>query len=74
MNWGIQRHDNGGSMTRAIKLLPAITGAMAGKGGVCMSSGGEMRAIDMAKFQRTDLLAGRKPRTFNMIQLGKVLN
>jgi anaerobic selenocysteine-containing dehydrogenase len=74
VNWGIQRHDNGGSMTRAIKLLPAITGAMAGKGGVCMSSGGEMRAIDMAKFQRTDLLAGRKPRTFNMIQLGKALN
>ncbi len=74
VNWGIQRHDNGGSMTRAIKLLPAMTGAMAGKGGVCMSSGGEMRAIDMAKFQRTDLLAGRNPRTFNMIQLGKVLN
>ncbi len=74
VNWGIQRHDNGGSMTRAIKLLPAITGAMAGKGGVCMSSGGEMRAIDMAKFQRTDLLAGRKPRTFNMIQLGRALN
>ena len=74
VNWGVQRHENGGSMTRAIKLLPAITGAMAGKGGVCMSSGGEMRAIDMAKFQRTDLLAGRKPRTFNMIQLGKALN
>jgi anaerobic selenocysteine-containing dehydrogenase len=74
VNWGIQRHDNGGSMTRAIKLLPAITGAMAGKGGVCMSSGGEMRAIDMAKLQRTELLAGRQPRNFNMIQLGKALN
>ncbi len=74
VNWGIQRHENGGSMTRAIKLLPAITGAMDGKGGVCMSTGGEMRAIDLAKFQRTDLLAGRRPRTFNMIQLGKALN
>ncbi|UCD67930.1 MAG: molybdopterin-dependent oxidoreductase [Betaproteobacteria bacterium] len=74
VNWGIQRHDNGGSMTRAIKLLPAITGAMAGKGGVCMSTGGEMRAIDLAKLQRTELLAGRTPRTFNMIQLGKALN
>ncbi|MGD8789359.1 MAG: molybdopterin-dependent oxidoreductase [Burkholderiales bacterium] len=74
VNWGIQRHENGGSMTRAIKLLPAITGALAGKGGVCMSSGGEMRAIDMAKLQRPDLLAGRQPRTFNMIQLGKALN
>lgn len=74
VNWGIQRHQNGGSMTRAIKLLPAVTGALRGKGGVCMSTGGEMRRIDMAKLQRPDLLAGRKPRTFNMIQLGKALN
>jgi len=74
VNWGIQRHDNGGSMTRAIKLLPAITGAIDGKGGVCMSTGGEMRAVDLAKLQRTDLLAGRQPRTFNMIQLGQALN
>ena len=74
VNWGIQRHDNGGSMTRAIKLLPAITGAVDGKGGVCMSTGGEMRAIDLAKLQRTDLLAGRQPRTFNMIQLGQALS
>lgn len=74
VNWGIQRHQNGGSMTKAIKLLPVITGAMAGKGGVCMSTGGEMRAVDMRKLQRTDLLAGRKPRNFNMIQLGMALN
>lgn len=74
VNWGIQRHENGGSMTRAVKLLPAITGAMAAKGGVCMSTGGEMRAFDFARLQRTDLLAGRQPRTFNMIQLGHALN
>ena len=74
VNWGVQRHENGGQMTRAIKLLPAITGAFAGKGGVCMSTGGETRRIDLAKFQRADLLAGRKPRTFNMIQLGNALN
>lgn len=74
LNWGIQRHSNGGSMTRAIELLPVVTGALAGKGGVCMSTGGEMRNVDLAKLQRPDLLAGRKPRTFNMIQLGKALN
>jgi anaerobic selenocysteine-containing dehydrogenase len=74
LNWGIQRHQNGGSMTRAIKLLPAITGALRGKGGVCMSTGGEMRRVDLARLQRTDLLAGRTPRTFNMIQLGEALN
>jgi anaerobic selenocysteine-containing dehydrogenase len=73
VNWGIQRHDNGGSMTRAIKLLPVVTGATGGKGGVCMSTGGEMRRIDMARYQRMDLLAGRTPRTINMIQLGNAL-
>ena len=74
LNWGIQRHDNGGMMTKAIKLLPVITGAVRGKGGVCMSTGGEMRRVDLRKLQRTDLLDGRKPRTVNMIQLGNVLN
>jgi anaerobic selenocysteine-containing dehydrogenase len=74
LNWGIQRHDNGGMMTKAIKLLPVVTGAVRGKGGVCMSTGGEMRRVDLRKLQRTDLLAGRKPRTINMIQLGNALN
>jgi anaerobic selenocysteine-containing dehydrogenase len=73
VNWGIQRHDNGGMMTRAIKLLPVVTGAMRGPGGVCMSTGGEMRRMDMRKLQRTDLLAGRKPRMINMIRLGEAL-
>ena len=74
LNWGIQRHDNGGMMTRAIKLLPVVTGAVRGKGGVCMSTGGEMRRIDMRKLQATYLLEGRTPRTINMIQLGNALN
>ncbi len=73
-NWGIQRHENGGAMVKAIKLLPVITGAMAGKGGVCMSTGGELRAFDQKKFYREELLAGRVPRAFNMIQLGDALN
>ncbi len=61
-------------MVKAIKLLPVITGAMAGKGGVCMSTGGELRAFDQKKFYREELLAGRVPRAFNMIQLGDALN
>jgi anaerobic selenocysteine-containing dehydrogenase len=73
VNWGIQRHDNGGMMTRAIKLLPVVTGAMRGPGGVCMSTGGEMRRMDMRKLQRTDLLGDRKPRMINMIRLGEAL-
>lgn len=74
LNWGIQRHQNGGSMVRAIKILPAVTGAMRGKGGICLSTGAEMRKVDMHKLQRPDLLAGRTPRTINMIQLGMALN
>lgn len=73
-NWGIQRHENGGHMMRAIKLLPVITGAFAGEGGVCVSTGGELRVFNQDNFYRTELLEGRTPRTFNMIQLGAALN
>ena len=72
-NWGIQRHENGGSMMRAIKLLPTVTGATGGDGGVCVSTGGELRVFDESKFYRSELLRGRKPRNFNMIQLGDAL-
>ncbi|HTS55648.1 MAG TPA: molybdopterin-dependent oxidoreductase [Burkholderiales bacterium] len=74
LNWGIQRHANGGMMTRTISLLPALTGAMTDGAGVCVSTGAETRGVNMAKLQRTDLLAGRTPRTINMIQLGRALN
>ena len=73
-NWGIQRHDNGGHMMRAIKLLPVVTGAASGDGGICVSTGGELRVFDENRFYRSELLEGRNPRTFNMIQLGKALN
>ena len=73
LNWGLQRHDNGGAMTRAVKLLPVLTGAMRTRGGVCVGTGTELRNVNMAKLQRTDLLAGRKPRTVNMIQIGMAL-
>lgn len=74
LNWGIQRHDNGGMTTRCIMLLPAITGAMRTKGGVCIGTGSELRSVDLRKLHRTDLLPGRTPRTINMIQLGMALN
>jgi anaerobic selenocysteine-containing dehydrogenase len=73
-NWGIQRHENGGAMMRAIKLLPTVTGAAGGDGGVCVSTGGELRVFNEDRFFRADLLKGRNPRTFNMIQLGNALN
>ena len=51
-----------------------MTGAAAGNGGVCVSTGGELRVFDEDRFFRSELLEGRKPRNFNMIQLGDVLN
>lgn len=74
VNWGLQRHDNGGSMMRAVKLLPAITGAMRDGAGVCVGTGTELRNVDYRKLQRTDFLEGRTPRTINMIQIGQALN
>ena len=73
-NWGIQRHDNGGMMTRCILTLPAFTGAMTTGGGVCLGTAEAMRGVDMAKLHRPDLLEGRTPRTINMIQIGRALN
>jgi anaerobic selenocysteine-containing dehydrogenase len=73
LNWGIQRHDNGGAMTRAIRCLPLFTGSMTTGGGLCVGTGNEMRGVDPQKLQRTDLLAGRTPRTINMIQIGRAL-
>lgn len=74
LNYGIQRHDNGGMTTRCIKLLPVLMGAMRENGGVCLGTGREMRGADMRKVMRPDLLAGREPRTINMIQIGRALN
>jgi len=73
LNWGIQRHDNGGAMTRAIRCLPLFTGSMTTGGGLCVGTGNEMRGVDPQKLQRTDLLQGRTPRTINMIQIGRAL-
>lgn len=74
MNYGIQRHENGGMMARTIRLLPAITGAWKTKGGICVGTIEEMWGVDTTKLQRPDLLEGKNPRSINMIAMGKALN
>lgn len=74
LNWGIQRHDNGGMTTRAILVLGVITNAQREGGGVCLSTGPEMRGVDLDYLQGLHLLEGRAPRTVNMIQLGDALH
>jgi anaerobic selenocysteine-containing dehydrogenase len=73
LNYGMQRVRGGGNAVRAIACLPALTGAWRQPaGGLLLSSSG-MFPVDKAALQRPDLLAGRTPRTINMITIGNDL-
>jgi anaerobic selenocysteine-containing dehydrogenase len=70
LNYGMQRVRGGGNAARAVACLPALTGAWRQRaGGLLLSSSG-MFPINKAALQRPDLLAGRWPRTLNMITIG----
>jgi anaerobic selenocysteine-containing dehydrogenase len=70
LNYGIQRTRGGGNATRAVVCLPALTGAWRHPaGGVLMSSSGHY-PVQRTDLQRPDLLAGRSPRTVNMVTIG----
>ena len=70
VNYGVQRCAGGGNAIRAIACLPALTGAWRHRaGGVLLSSSSQF-PVDRATLQRTDLLAGRTPRTINMVTIG----
>ncbi|MBK6004606.1 molybdopterin oxidoreductase family protein [Ramlibacter ginsenosidimutans] len=70
LNYGMQRVRGGGNAVRAVACLPALTGAWRHRaGGVLLSSSGWFPA-DRAGLQRPDLLAGRRPRTINMVTIG----
>ena len=70
LNYGMQRVRGGGNAVRAIACLPALTGAWRHRaGGVMLSSSGWF-PVDRAYLQRPDLLAGRQPRTINMVTIG----
>lgn len=70
LNYGMQRVRGGGNAVRAVACLPALTGAWRHRaGGVLLSNSGWVPA-DRAWLQRPDLLAGRQPRTINMVTIG----
>ena len=70
LNYGVQRAHGGGNATRAIACLPALTGAWRQRaGGVLLSSSGHF-PVQRAQLARPDLLAGRQPRTLNMVTIG----
>src|SRR5580700_7705795 len=76
VNYGVQRSEGGGMATRAISMLPCITGSLkeAG-GGIHLSTSG---AFDLNKhsLRRPDLSppGAKTPRVVNMVELGKALN
>ncbi len=70
VNYGMQRVRGGGNAARAIACLPALVGAWRHRaGGVLLSSSGSF-PVRKAALQRPDLLAGRTPRTINMVTIG----
>ena len=70
LNYGMQRVRGGGNAVRAVACLPALIGAWRQRaGGVLLSSSG-LFPVDKTALQRPDLLAGRTPRTLNMVTIG----
>jgi anaerobic selenocysteine-containing dehydrogenase len=76
LNYGMQRVHGGGNAVRLVALLPCLVGAWRHRaGGLLLSSSGWFRGARRdAWLQRPDLLAGRKPRTINMVTIGDDLN
>ncbi len=72
VNYGMQRHSNGGMMIRTICCLPALTGSYGTLGGgLTLSTSGGKRINDAA-LQRPDLRTA-PARHINMIGLGDAL-
>jgi anaerobic selenocysteine-containing dehydrogenase len=73
LNYGMQRVRGGANAVRLVAGLPALVGAWRDPaGGVLLSSSGHF-GLDVAAWQRPDLLAGRRPRTINMVTIGDAL-
>jgi len=72
LNYGMQRVHGGGNAVRLVAMLPCLVGAWRQRaGGMLLSSSGWFKSIrNDAALQRSDLLAGRTPRTINMSTIG----
>jgi molybdopterin guanine dinucleotide-containing S/N-oxide reductase-like protein len=76
VNYGIQRGDHGGMATRAVAMLPVLTGSWKEVGGgLQMSLSGAFPmngdALKRPELMKTSL--GRPARVINMVELGKAL-
>jgi anaerobic selenocysteine-containing dehydrogenase len=73
-NYGMQRARGGGNATRAIASLPGLVGAFRHRAGGLLFSTSGWYPVNKQALERPDLLAGRKPRTVNMSDIGDALN
>jgi anaerobic selenocysteine-containing dehydrogenase len=77
LNYGVQRSEGGGMATRAIVMLPCITGSWKEVGGGLQMSTSGAFGLNKDALTRPDLKSDgfeRTPRTVNMVELGKALN
>src|SRR6266436_1217913 len=77
LNYGVQRSEGGGMATRAIAMLPCITGSWKKIGGGLQMSTSGAFGLNNDALRRPDLApAGMQhpPRSVNMVELGKALN
>jgi anaerobic selenocysteine-containing dehydrogenase len=77
LNYGVQRSEGGGMATRAVAMLPCITGSWKDVGGGLQLSTSGAFGLNKDALTRPDLKPeslGRQPRTVNMVELGKALN
>ncbi len=77
LNYGVQRSERGGMATRAITMLPCITGSWQEVGGGLQLSTSEAFGLNGQTLERPELMMkalGRPARLVNMVELGKALN
>jgi anaerobic selenocysteine-containing dehydrogenase len=76
LNYGVQRGENGGMATRAVAMLPVLTGSWKEVGGGLQMSLSGAFSLNSEALKRPDLMQtalGRQARTINMVELGKAL-
>ena len=77
LNYGVQRSENGGMATRAVTMLPCITGSWKEVGGGLQMSLSGSYGFNSDELERKDLMQkslGRPARTINMVELATALN
>ena len=77
LNYGVQRSEGGGMATRAVVMLPCVTGSWKEVGGGLQMSLSGAADFNSEGLRRPDLMnaaLGREGRTLNMVELGRVLN